>query len=85
MMKLASILFRIAEAIYFSRRTGTSPMLLIDDVLLELDSAKRGDVLSSLPGYSQAFYTFLPNERYFSGSRSDGISYRVENGGFSVG
>ena len=84
-IRLASIIFRIAEAMYFSEKTGRKPMLLIDDVLLELDSAKRGDVLSSLPGYSQAFYTFLPNERYFSGSRSDGISYRVENGGFSVG
>ena len=81
-IRLASILFRIAEAIYFSRRTGISPMLLIDDVLLELDSAKRGLVLESLPSYSQAFYTFLPRESYFSGTADNILSYTVSGGEF---
>lgn len=81
-IRLASILFRIAEAVYFTDKTGIKPMLLIDDVLLELDSAKRGMVLSSLPGYSQSFYTFLPRESYFSDRKERVLSYRVEEGGF---
>lgn len=81
-IRLASILFRIAEAEYFSEKTGKNPMLLIDDVLLELDSNKRGLVLESLPSYSQAFYTFLPNESYFSSKRKDVLSYEVVEGAF---
>ncbi len=78
-LRLCSLLFRIAEAIYFTRMTGRSPILLIDDVLLELDSTKRGKVLSSLPDYSQAFFTFLPNEEY-NEKMSDRISYLVREG-----
>ncbi len=63
-LRLCSIIFRIAEAEYFTSLTGRKPILLIDDVLLELDSRKRGKVLESLPSYSQAFFTFLPDEEY---------------------
>ena len=63
-LRLCSLIFRIAEAVYYTSLTSKEPILLIDDVLLELDSAKRGKVLSSLPRYSQAFFTFLPNEEY---------------------
>ncbi len=81
-VRLASILFRIAESIYFSEKTGNKPMILIDDVLLELDSEKRGLVLESLPGYSQAFYTFLPNESYFSDKKENALTYNVKEGSF---
>ena len=84
-IRLASILFRIAEAIYFRKMAGKDPILLIDDVLLELDDRRRGRVLSSLPGYSQAFYTFLPRESYFSVEKDDPIYYRVEDGRFTDG
>ena len=84
-IRLASILFRIAEAIYFRKMTGKDPILLRDDVLLELDDRRRGRVLSSLPGYSQAFYTFLPRESYFSVEKDDPIYYRVEDGRFTDG
>ncbi len=84
-IRLASILFRIAEARYFSERTGKKPVLLIDDVLLELDDERRGKVLSSLPEYSQAFYTFLPRESYFSGEKEDSLFYRAEKGNFTIG
>ena len=81
-VRLASILFRIAESEYFSMKTGIRPILLIDDVLLELDSAKRGIVLELLPAYTQAFYTFLPNESYFSAKRDNALSYEVKEGDF---
>ena len=78
-LRLCSLLFRIAEARYFTKMTDRSPILLIDDVLLELDSTKRGKVLSSLPEYSQAFFTFLPNEEY-NEKMSDRIRYLVKEG-----
>lgn len=79
-IRLCSILLRVAEAAYFRKMTGTKPIMLVDDVLLELDQEKRAAVLSSLSGYSQAFYTFLPGESYFSEKR--GIGYDVAGGEF---
>lgn len=78
-LRLCSLLFRIAEAIYYTKMTNKEPILLIDDVLLELDSKKRGNVLSSLPPYSQAFFTFLPNEEY-NESMKNYKKYEVEGG-----
>ena len=83
-IRLASILFRIAEAKYFTEKSGRKPVLLIDDVLLELDNEKRGRVLASLPEYSQAFYTFLPRENYFSERKEDALFYKVEKGEYSL-
>ena len=81
-LRLCSLILRIAQAKYFSQMSGIKPILLIDDVLLELDAEKRGRILGLLEGYSQAFYTFLPNERYFS-VKNDGLHYRVEGGMFT--
>ena len=83
-IRLASILFRIAEAIYFTKESGRKPLLLIDDVLLELDSERRGRVLSSLPDYSQAFYTFLPREDYFADKKNNSIFYNVKKGEYYI-
>lgn len=78
-LRLCSLIFRIAEAIYFTKMTGKKPILLLDDVLLELDSEKRGYLLASLPDYSQAWYTFLPNENY-NEKNSNSLRFNVENG-----
>ena len=48
-LRLCSLIFRIAETVYYTSLTSREPVLLIDDVLLELDTKKRGKVLSSLP------------------------------------
>jgi DNA replication and repair protein RecF len=60
--------------------TGKNPMLLLDDVLLEMDGEKRRRFLSVLPGYDQAFYTFLPEEPYQRYRREDTLVYTVEGG-----
>lgn len=81
-LRLCSLIFRIAQARYFTLNSGKKPILLIDDVLLELDSDKRALVLNELKQYSQAFYTFLPNESYFSDTHKHGLHYLVEGGNF---
>ena len=62
--RLVSILLRVGQAIYYSQLTGKKPVLLMDDVLLELDPAKRKSVTALLPDYDQLFCTFLPGEPY---------------------
>ena len=82
-LRLCSLIFRMAEAIYFSQKTGKKPILLMDDVLLELDSKKRGKVLSSLPSCSQTWCTFLPDEKYYE-NNNDSIHFSVEEGRLNV-
>jgi DNA replication and repair protein RecF len=82
--RLLALLLRIAQARRFSEMTGRNPVLLLDDVLLELDPEKRRRLLSVMPGYDQAFYTFLPEEPYERYRKSDTLVYHVEGGRISV-
>ena len=80
-MRLASLIFRIAQMHTYRKKTQKKPILLIDDVLLELDIEKRGRFLKELNGYSQAFFTFLPKEQYFSDiTPDDSLVYTIEDG-----
>lgn len=83
-MRLASLVFRSAQATFYRQKTGINPIFLIDDVLLELDAPKRARYLSYLGYYNQAFFTFLPEEKYFGSffDLEDGCSkiYKVSNG-----
>ena len=88
-MRLASLVFRSAQAAFFRQKTGLYPIFLIDDVLLELDTQKRSRYLSYLGHYNQAFFTFLPEEKYFGSffdlNGSDTKKYIVNDGRFSNG
>ena len=57
-----------------------------DHVLLELDAEKRGRYLENLGSYTQAFFTFLPQEKYFDSSfdisGNDSKVYTVKEGMF---
>jgi DNA replication and repair protein RecF len=78
--RLLSLLLRVAQARVFSDKTGKAPVLLLDDVLLELDGEKRQKFLSLMPGYVQAFFTFLPDEPYERYRKDDTIVYHVNEG-----
>jgi DNA replication and repair protein RecF len=81
--RLLALLLRIAQARRFSHMTGRNPVLLLDDVLLELDSEKRRKFIEIMPEYDQAFYTFLPGEPYDRYRKSDTLVYRVAGGEIS--
>lgn len=81
-MRLMSLLLRLAQASLLQRRGGRKPVLLLDDVLLELDFAKRKRFLDRLPPSEQQFYTFLPDEQIGEYRRGDAVTYRVEGGRF---
>ncbi|MCL2765632.1 MAG: DNA replication and repair protein RecF [Treponema sp.] len=78
--RLLALLLRSAQACRYSAETNQKPVLLLDDVLLEMDGEKRRRFLSVLPGYDQAFYTFLPEEPYQRYQKDDTLVYKVENG-----
>lgn len=78
--RLISLILRVAQAVYFTRTTGLKPVLLMDDVLLELDPDKRAKLTAMLPEYDQLFCTFLPGEPYERYMRQTTKVYRIENG-----
>jgi len=78
--RLLALLLRAAQAKRFSEATGLNPILLLDDVLLEMDGEKRRRFLSVLPAYDQAFYTFLPEEPYRRYKKDDTLIYNVKDG-----
>jgi DNA replication and repair protein RecF len=78
--RLLALLLRVAQARSFSGMTGKTPVLLLDDVLLELDGEKRKRFLAVMPDYEQAFFTFLPEEQYQGFRDNDTIVYHVVQG-----
>jgi len=78
--RLLALLLRVAQACRFSEMTGKNPVLLLDDVLLEMDGEKRRRFFSVLPEYDQAFFTFLPEEPFHQYGNKDTLVYHVRNG-----
>jgi len=78
--RLISLILRVAQAVFYSQSTGLKPVLLMDDVLLELDPAKRKKLTSMLPEYEQLFCTFLPGEPYENYRRETTKVFYIENG-----
>jgi DNA replication and repair protein RecF len=83
--RLLALLLRVAQAKRYSGATGKNPVLLLDDVLLEMDGEKRRKFLSVMPGYDQAFFTFLPEEPYGHYRGEGTLIYRVADGTLSEG
>jgi DNA replication and repair protein RecF len=79
-LRLMGLVLRAAQARLFARMAGKAPVLLLDDVLLELDAPKRRKFMEELPRYQQAFFTFLPDENISIYSGDNAVLYRVKNG-----
>ncbi len=79
-LRLASLILRCVQALLCSRQRENAPILLLDDVLLELDSACRQRFLQNLPPASQSFFTFLPDEKYRYFDNPDVCFYNVHKG-----
>ena len=78
--RLISLVLRILQAKFYTIKLKSKPVLLMDDVMLELDVEKRQKVMSLLPSYKQLFCTFLKGE-YFDDYKTDKTKiFFVENG-----
>jgi DNA replication and repair protein RecF len=83
--RLLALLLRVAQARRFSGMTGKKPVLLLDDVLLEMDGEKRRRFFSVMPEYDQAFFTFLPEEPFHRYLNSGTLVYTVREGTIRAG
>ncbi len=82
--RLVALMLRVAQAKYFREITGKKPVLLMDDVLLELDPEKRQKFTSLLPEYDQLFCTFLPGEPYERYKKENTLIYRISEGSWEL-
>ncbi len=80
--RLVSLILRVAQARFFAEQTGRLPVLLLDDVLLELDGEKRARFVGRLPRSEQRIFTFLPGEPYRDYLSEDTLVYAVSDGTF---
>jgi DNA replication and repair protein RecF len=78
--RLAAVLLRTAQAVYYRREAGKLPVLLMDDVLLELDPEKRQRVQAVLPEYDQLFCTFLVGEPYERYQKDSAKVFNIRKG-----
>ena len=83
-IRLLSLLLRVVQARLALERTGQPPVLLLDDVLLELDAGKRQQVLDLLPDYDQAFFTVLPDQQVGPREPHNPLYLRVEAGQYTA-
>ena len=81
-LRLLSLTLRMVQAEYYIAATGHLPVLLLDDVLLELDRGKRRRFLDLLPPSGQSFFTFLPGEPWEDYRTGSTLVYEVHNGRF---
>jgi len=81
-VRLCALALRVAEARFLAERTGRRPVLLLDDVLLELDPGRKRAFVERFPDYEQAFFTFLPGENHLSARSDDALLLTVEHGEF---
>lgn len=79
-IRLVSLILRVAQARFYADRTGRLPVLLLDDVLLEMDHSRRERFVQRLPRSEQQIFTFLPEEPYDGYRNSGTIVYSLENG-----
>ena len=79
-IRLIALILRVAQAQFFSHETDRLPVLLLDDVLLELDPRRRALFVEQLPDSEQRIFTFLPGEPYDAYRTADTLVYSVEGG-----
>ena len=78
--RTAVLALKLAEAEYMKRRRGQEPVILLDDVLSELDAARREQVLRHAAQYHQALITTADREAIAPQLRSRTARFCVYSG-----
>lgn len=82
--RLVALLLKVAQAGFFTRKTGKTPILLLDDVFLEMDPKRKDKFLSVFPENEQCFFTFLPGDSLLDMKRQNSRLFRVQSGKVSA-
>ena len=75
-----ALALRLAEARYLAEARGQEPVLLLDDVLSELDAARRRRVLEASSHYQQTMITTTHLEHVHADFLSEAVTFKVRSG-----
>jgi DNA replication and repair protein RecF len=78
--RTAALSTKLAEVKLMRDTTGETPVLLLDDVMSELDSVRRGQVINSLQAVDQAFLTTTDWDDVSDDFRQKAQRYSVTSG-----
>ncbi len=76
----AALAIKLAEVRVMTERTGSAPVLLLDDVMSELDAARRAMLLTALAGVNQALLTTTDWADFSPALRARATRLHVRNG-----
>jgi DNA replication and repair protein RecF len=78
--RTAVVALKLAEVDWMHRRTGEWPILLLDEVLSELDTARRNFLLAQVNGVEQALITTTDPASFDASFLADMTVLKVEGG-----
>lgn len=78
--RTAALALKLAEVQMMQEATGESPLLLLDDVMSELDSARRRALLNALAGVEQAVVTTTDWSDFSPELLAQARTWQVEGG-----
>jgi DNA replication and repair protein RecF len=81
--RLVSLVMKSLAAQLVAEYTHEKPILLLDDVLLELDSEHTQQFLKNLPPYRQVYYAFLPQKTAYFRTDQRFLRYSMVRGKLS--
>ena len=76
--RTAVLALKLAEASYLREMRGQEPVILLDDVLSELDAARRGQVIGHAAQYHQTLITTADADSIFRQLPTDTARFHVE-------
>lgn len=81
--RTAMLATKIAEVEWLKARTGEWPVLLLDEVLAELDSQRRDELLNRVLQVNQAVLTAADQEMFSEAFRERATLWRIDQGNLS--
>ena len=79
-IRTALLSLKLAEIEWMRERTGTAPLLLLDETLAELDEKRGNDLLSRLEQYDQAILTTTDQTHFPESFSKQNTIWHVSNG-----
>jgi DNA replication and repair protein RecF len=84
-VRTAMLALKLAEAAWMKERTGQLPVLLLDEVLAELDTSRRADLLQRLTVSEQALLTTTDLDLYSPEFVQAATLWRIKAGRLDLG
>jgi len=78
--RTAVLALKLAQLVWMRERTGEAPVLLLDEVLAELDAARRRYLLAQVDRVEQALLTATDPEMFSAEFRQQAVLWEVRGG-----